>query len=185
MFVREHAASSWTPGLALMYSELGQTDKAQAIFEQLAANEFMDIPLDAVWPASITFLAEVCASLGDRRRAEILYRLLSPYKGYAVVASEWACLGAGSRFLGQLAATMGQWQVAEEHFEEALEMNVRMGARPWLAHSQHQYARMLLARSAAGDIEGARRLLDEAETISRQLGMRSLAGAIATARRGI
>jgi tetratricopeptide (TPR) repeat protein len=145
----------------------------------------MDIPLDAVWPASITFLAEVCASLGDRRRAEVLYRLLSPYKGYAVVASEWACVGAASRFLGQLSATMGQWQEAEEHFEEALEMNTRMGARPWLAHTQYQYASMLLARSVAGDIERARKLLDEAETISRQLGMRSLETRIAAARRGI
>jgi hypothetical protein len=44
---------------------------------------------------------------------------------------------------------------------------------------------MLLARSAAGDIERARKLLEEAETISRQLGMRSLESRIATARRGI
>jgi uncharacterized protein HemY len=108
---------------------------------------------------------------------------LSPYKGYAVVASEWACVGAASRFLGQLAATMGHWQVAEEHFEEALEMNSRMDARPWLAHTQYQYAHMLLARSAAGDIERARRLLDEAETSSRQLGMRSLESRIAAAQR--
>jgi tetratricopeptide (TPR) repeat protein len=80
---------------------------------------------------------------------------------------------------------MGQWQEAEEHFEEALEMNTRMGARPWLAHTQYQYASMLLARSVAGDIERARKLLDEAETISRQLGMRSLETRIAAARRGI
>jgi tetratricopeptide (TPR) repeat protein len=183
MFVREHSASSWKPGLALMYTELGQTDMAQAIFEQLAANEFIDIPLDGVWAASITFLAEVCASLGDRQRAEVLYRLLSPYAGYAVVASEWACFGAASRFLGQLAATMRKWHEAEEYFEEALEMNSRMGARPWLAHTQYQYAHMLLARSAAGDIERARILLEEAETISRQLGMGSLESRIADARR--
>jgi tetratricopeptide (TPR) repeat protein len=183
MFVQEHSSPSWKPGLALMYTELGLPDKARAIFNDLAANEFADIPQDGVWAASITFLAEVCASLGDSRRAEVLYRLLSPYAGYAVVASEWACFGAGSRFLGQLAATMGQWQAAEKHFEEALEMNTRMGARPWLAHSQYQYASMLLARSAAGDIERARRLLDEADTISRQLGMRSLETRIAAAQR--
>jgi tetratricopeptide (TPR) repeat protein len=128
-------------------------------------------------------LVEVCATLGDRDRAEVLYRLLSPYKGYAVVAGEWASFGAGSRFLGQLAATMGRWQEAESHFDQALAMNAKMGAKPWLAHTQFQYARMLLERCTAGDIERARKLLDESETIARQLGMRSLETQIATAMR--
>jgi tetratricopeptide (TPR) repeat protein len=126
---------------------------------------------------------EVCAALGDGDRAEVLYRLLSPYATYAVVASEWASFGAGSRFLGQLAATMGRWQEAESHFEQALAMNARMGAKPWLAHTHFQYAHMLLERSIAGDIERARTLLDESETIARQLGMRLLETQIATARR--
>jgi hypothetical protein len=42
---------------------------------------------------------------------------------------------------------------------------------------------MLLERCTAGDIERARKLLDESETIARQLGMRSLETRIATARR--
>ena len=67
MFVQEHSSSSWKPGLALMYTELGLTDKARHSLNELAANEFMDIPQDGVWAASITFLVEVCASLGDSR----------------------------------------------------------------------------------------------------------------------
>jgi tetratricopeptide (TPR) repeat protein len=177
MFVKEHSGSSFKPGLALMYAELGLMDKARTVFEELAVNEFMDIQQDALWAASITFLMEVCATLGDRDRAEVLYRLLSPYATYAVVAGEWASFGAGSRFLGQLAATMGRWHQAESHFDQALAMNARMGAKPWLAHTQYQYAHMLLKRSAgaaAGDIQRARTLLDEAAKIARQLGMRSL-----------
>ena len=164
-----------------MYTELGLTDKAQALFNELADNEFMDIPQDDMWAAAITFLVEVCASLGDSDRAEVLYRVLSPYAGYAVVASEWASFGAASRFLGQLAATRREWQEAESHFQQALTMNARMGAKPWLAHTQFQYAHMLLERSIAGDIERAKTLLDESETISRQLGMRSLETRIAAA----
>jgi tetratricopeptide (TPR) repeat protein len=174
MFVQEHSGSSFKPGLALMYAELGLIDKARPVFEELAANEFGAIQQDALWAASITFLVEVCAALGDRDRAEVLYRLLSPDAGYAVVASAWASLGAASRFLGQLAATMGRWQEAESHFDQALAMNARMGAKPWLAHTQFQYATMLLARSAPGDVERAKILLEEASTIARQLGMRSL-----------
>ncbi len=63
---------------------------------------------------------------------------------------------------------------ADSHFDQALAMNARMGAKPWLAHTQFQYARMLLARSVPGDVERARILLDDARTIARQLGMRSL-----------
>ena len=168
-----------------MYAELGLMDKARTVFEELAVNEFMGIQQDALWAASITFLVEVCATLGDRDRAEVLYRLLSPSATYAVVAGEWASFGAGSRFLGQLAATMGRWQEAESHFDQALAMNARMGAKPWLAHTQFQYAHMLLERSkgGAGDIERARIFLDESQTIARQLGMRSLETRIATARR--
>ena len=64
-------------------------------------------------------------------------------------------------------------------------MNATMGAKPWLDHTQFQYAHMLLERSrgGAGDIERATKLLDESETIARQLGMRSLETRIATARR--
>ena len=109
---------------------------------------------------------------------DVLYRLLSPYAGFAVVA-EVSCFGAAFRYLGQLAATMRRWPEAEAHFDQALTMNAAMGAKPWLARTQYHYAQMLLARSAAGDIKRARILLDEAATISRQLGMRSLETRIA------
>jgi hypothetical protein len=50
-----------------------------------------------------------------------------------------------------------------------------MGARPWLAHAQEDYARMLLARTARGDAERARTLLDHATATFRELGMESYA----------
>jgi DNA-binding NarL/FixJ family response regulator len=53
-------------------------------------------------------------------------------------------------------------------------MNARMGAQPWLAHTQHDYATMLLARHQPGDPEKAAVLLHEALTTARELGMRAL-----------
>ena len=38
-------------------------------------------------------------------------------------------------------------------------MNARMGARPWLAQTQREYGRMLLARGASGDRKKAEELL--------------------------
>jgi hypothetical protein len=53
-------------------------------------------------------------------------------------------------------------------------MNARMRARPWLAHTQHEYAEMLLARDQEEDRSKAMSLLDEALAIARELGMKSL-----------
>ena len=57
-----------------------------------------------------------------------------------------ACYGATDRYLGMNAAVLGDWERAEEHFEAALALNTRLGARTWLAHTSYEYGRMLLAR---------------------------------------
>jgi DNA-binding NarL/FixJ family response regulator len=69
---------------------------------------------------------------------------------------------------------MERWEAAAQHFEDALAMNARMGARPWLAHTQHQYARMLLARNQPGDHAKAMTLLEAALATAHELGMRAL-----------
>jgi uncharacterized protein HemY len=76
--------------------------------------------------------------------------------------------------LGLLATTMSLWTEAEGHFEAALEMNAKLGARPWLAHTQHQYATMLLNRDQVGDRDRATSLLDEALGTASELGMAAL-----------
>jgi len=81
--------------------------------------------------------------------------------------------GAVSRYLGILASALGRFDDAVCHFEHALALNARMGARPWLAHTRHDYARMLLARGEAADRERAQDLLDQALVTYRALGMGS------------
>lgn len=175
-FVERHpAASTWRPGLALIYSELGLEREARAEFEPLAADDFADIPRDARWVMCLAYLAAVCAFLGDARRAATLYRVLTPHAGYNLLVGPTAvCFGAAARYLGLLAATMRRWEEAQRHFEAALAMNARMGAKPWLAHTQQAYAAVLLARGQTGDHERATALLDEALALSRELGMRAL-----------
>jgi tetratricopeptide (TPR) repeat protein len=159
----------------LLYSELDLRPDARAQFEILAADGFGGLPRDALWSTSIAYLAEVCAYLGDADRAGTLYRLLLPYAGRNIVTGPFAvCHGAAARYLGLLAGTMGRWTEAEGHFEAALEMNAKLGARPWLAHTQHQYATMLLNRDQVGDRDRATSLLDEALGTASELGMAAL-----------
>lgn len=166
----------WRPGLAVIYSELSLTRETRTEFEHLAADNFTTIPQDALWGACMVYLAEVCTFLGDARRAVTLYQCLTPYDGYNIVVGPTAVsYGAAARYLGMLAATMSHWEDAQRHFDDALAMNARMGARPWLAHTQYQYAVMLLARSQPGDREKAMSLLDEALSMAHELGMYALA----------
>jgi DNA-binding CsgD family transcriptional regulator len=84
------------------------------------------------------------------------------------------CLGAAARYLGLLATTIGRWEDAWQHFEDALAMNARMRAWPWLAHTQHEYATMLLARGQPDAHAPAEALLHQALLTARELGMRAL-----------
>jgi tetratricopeptide (TPR) repeat protein len=176
VFVQEHsAAAAWRPGLAVIYSELGRTADARAEFENLAKHDFADLPRDAVWIGTMTYLVDVCTFLGDKARADKLHQILLPLAGRNVVVGNGAaCYGALSRYLGALATTLERWDDAVRHFEDALAMNARIEARPWLAHTQEQYATMLLARRQSGDRDQAAALLDAALATARELGMRAL-----------
>jgi hypothetical protein len=135
---------------------------------------------------TMAYLVDVCTFLGDRARADTLYRILLPFAGRNVVVSNGvACYGALARYLGALAATLERWDDAARHFEDALAMNTRMDARPWLAHTQNQYAAMLLARALPGDRDKAAALLDSALATARELGMHALEERITAATTGM
>ena len=176
-FVREFPqGSSWRAALALLHAEVGDEEAARWQFEQLAAEEFHTIPCGVLWPVTIAMTTDVCAFLGDVRRAAMLYELLLPYEERCIVVGlGFACLGSAAHFLGRLAVTMGRIEVACRHFEDALQANERIGAKPYLAHTRYHYARALLARSFPGDRETADALLTKALTTARELGMAPLA----------
>jgi DNA-binding CsgD family transcriptional regulator len=124
----------------------------------------------------VTLLALTSAALGDAAVAAGLYEELLPLDGRNIVLSEGVvCIGAASYYLGILAGAAGRFDDAERHFRQAIAMNGRTGARPWLALAQHDYGKMLLSRRAAGDRRVATALLEECVSGARQLGMGELA----------
>ncbi len=170
------AIPAWRSALALMLVELGRPDEARAEFDEVAGGGFSAFPRDANWLIAVTLMAEVCGALGDAGRAPDLYRLLEPYAGRNVIVGRNAtCNGSASRLLGILAAAMGTWELAEQHFDEAQRMHASMGARPLHARTQITYAEMLLARRAAGDAERAAEMLADAILVCDALGMVVLA----------
>lgn len=170
------AIPAWRCTRVLMQVELGRVDEAREAFEAIAEPGFDALPRDANWLIAVTLLAEVCGALGDASRARELYEVLEPYAGRNVVVGRAAsCNGSASRLLGILASVVGEWELAERHFAQALEMHERMAARPWTARTELAWGEMLLARGGEGDVQRGRERLAEAIVVADALGMVAVA----------
>jgi class 3 adenylate cyclase len=166
---------AWRAGLAWLYTEIDRPEEARRELEHLARKAFEDFPPDVNWMIGLVMIAEACSSLGDEVRAKDLYELLLPYADRCVtIGYGVGYYGSVSRSLGLLATTMGRLEEAARHFENALERNARIGARCWLAHTQHEYARMLLRRDQSGDREEASELVNRALATAQETGMKTL-----------
>jgi DNA-binding NarL/FixJ family response regulator len=169
------AIPAWRARLAWMYAELGRERDARRELDHLATGGVAVLPREMHWLAGIAFLVEACARLGDATHAATLYEQLQPYAGYNVRSGGYpvslACFGSASRLLGMLAALLGRRQASMRHFEDAIVMNTRMEAWPWVAHAQHAYAAMLLSHHAHSDLPRARALLEQAIAHYDRLGL--------------
>jgi tetratricopeptide (TPR) repeat protein len=128
-------------------------------------------PIPAYRTARATALPDAYAVLGDRESALRLYPRVLPWAERSAGFILYISAGCYSRQLGVLATTLEQYDDAERHFDDAIAMNTRMGARPWVARTQLDYARMLLRRDSAGDRTRARELLETARAAARDMGM--------------
>ena len=165
----------WRSTLTFVYAELGRMEEARQEFERIAEHDFADLAEDRRW-MPIMALGQVCAALGDHRRAAILYGLLEPYAGRVIVAAAGAgmCLGGLSRSLGLLAGIVGRRDESERHFADALALHVRMRARTWVALTLYDHAFILLRRGDPSDRRRAEKLAAQALATARELGMSGL-----------
>ena len=161
--------------LVHLYAHLQRAADAEAIVRELTARDLSNWHVDEEWLVSVCLLAETCALLDDTEVAGPLYELLLPYGSQNAVALPEVALDSVSRPLGILASLQDRFDEATEHFQQALPMNDRMGARPFVARTHEDHARMLLRRNARGDRTRAEELLARARAIYRELGMREAA----------
>ena len=147
---------------------------------------------ESLWLASLTYLTDACAALGDEAMAALVYPELEPLAGENVMIGHLvACYGAADRYLGMLAATLGEWERAEEHFERAhgaqpahgrgdLARPHALRARPRAARARRRRRRRRAARRGGG----ARRAHRHAGAARPHPGARSPAPAAGRSRTG-
>jgi tetratricopeptide (TPR) repeat protein len=135
--------------LAQLLTKLGCEPEARRILDDFAADDFAALPFDQEWFFGMSLLADTAVVLGDADRAGDLYRLMLPWAANNASDHPEGFRGSIARDLARLAALMQRFDEAEAHFEDALVLNTKSRALPWLAHTQAGYARLLRAR--AGD----------------------------------
>jgi DNA-binding CsgD family transcriptional regulator/tetratricopeptide (TPR) repeat protein len=169
----ERRAGPWRPGLVAVLAELGMDTEARRELMRVAG-EGLDGYRESLWLTSLTYLTDASTTLGDEATATLVYPELEPLAGRNVMIGHLvSCYGAADRYLGMLAATLGEPDLATAHFERALELNRRMGAVTWLAHTAYEYGRFLLTRGR-GDRSHAGALLGEAASLAGRIGMPTL-----------
>ena len=160
----DRGGSAWRPGLAALLAELGMHDDARRELARVR-EDGLDGFRAGLWVASLTYLADAATAVGDRDAAELLYPELEPLAGTNVMIGHGvACYGAGDRYLGMLAATLGELTEAERHFEARARAEPADGgsdvARPHLLRVRACAAPRRRARARrrdAGRGRGARR----------------------------
>jgi predicted ATPase/DNA-binding CsgD family transcriptional regulator len=164
----DRGGGAWRPGLAAMLAELAMEEQARRELDRVRA-EGLEPLREGLWLASLTYLADAASAIAHEEIAALVYPMLAPLTGTSVMIGHGvACYGAADRYLGMLAATLGDIDGAAHHFEAALQLNRQMGARTWLAHTAYEYGRMLLGQA---DRDLGERLLTEAVQLAEAVGM--------------
>jgi DNA-binding CsgD family transcriptional regulator/tetratricopeptide (TPR) repeat protein len=163
----------------LLHTLLGDRDLARATFE-----EFRYMPetveVGPRWAALLIFIGIGAVLLDDPDTADRVYQQVSGLAptymgdGSGVVF----CAGSLQRNIGDLALATGRVAEAIRRYTDAIEMNARVGARPFLALSRLGLAKAMVARDNPGDLGAARPLATEAAAEFRRL---DLPGPLATA----
>jgi len=97
--------------------------------------------------------------------------LLLPYAERHTVTYTLQPFGPVALRLGMIAAMLGRWEEAEQHFVTARRRCELLGARGILARVFYEHARMLAAR---GDAEASAEHLEEAARLANELGLSGL-----------
>jgi class 3 adenylate cyclase/tetratricopeptide (TPR) repeat protein len=162
------AVSVFTAMAALAELEAGQPRHAAERLRRRTGDDFASLPCDPVQLGSLLIWAEVASRLEDRRAASLLLHRIAPLREQVALDS-LGVLGVASRCAGLLAATLGRWDEADDHFAFALEQHERLGASSLAARTQLEWG---LALAGRGDRESAPRageLLTAAVAVAGEL----------------
>lgn len=150
----------------------GKTEEARAVYETLR-----HLPTtgnrDLETLRALIHMIILIIAFGDRETAQATYSLLSVQIGDTGATGTGSVFVGGSlhRQLGQLASLLGRTEQALGHFTQAMTINTRIGARPFVTLTQLDWAVTLRTRGGHGDFGLALAMARHAATEARRLDM--------------
>jgi tetratricopeptide (TPR) repeat protein len=163
-------AAAWQAfGSAILNARLERASEARVYIDSLP--ESFRPPSNNVF--ALSFIGEAVAMAGPRDIAAALYERIQPLR------DRWLMLGMSyigwegpwARVLALLADSLDRWDEARAYFEDAIARCRRIDARPYLARTEYEYGRALLAR---GEHARARELITSARQAAEELGMNGI-----------
>ena len=134
----------------------GSLRESRKLYDALCA--LLPFPAEhPAWPAVLIQMVDLIRLFGDAETARIVYRQLLPFRPYpgALGTCTVYFLGTISRPLGELAEVLGDRDTAIGLLREALPRNQVIGARPDLALTSLDLARLLRDGDRAERAEAA------------------------------
>jgi tetratricopeptide (TPR) repeat protein len=136
--------------LASLYAQCKMSETSARCFDELARDDFKALPEDLNWLSEMVQLATAAVTLEDPRRAALVYARLVPYAHmFDFFGGEGSPAGPIAFWLGALATTMGELDMAETWFDAADALNQRLGAVLFVQYTALGRARLLFLRGPA------------------------------------
>jgi hypothetical protein len=163
--------------LATGIRTLGRQPDPAAINENYLRNiiRFADM-------GALSSVGDYLAAVKNVPLANLAYESIVRYQTrcghWGMLGLRW--MGPVARGLGHLAVASGRAHMASDHFEAAMQVAQRMGAKPWQARIAIEWVEVLQQLSFSNP--RAAQLLDEAGTIAAELGLHELGERVARCR---
>jgi hypothetical protein len=152
-------------------AEAGMNERSRSALDAISRDSVEELEQNFMWWGAIVGMADAASLVGHTEWAEILYDVLIPFADRNATLGSSCFLGSARHHLGTLAATLGRWDEAGDHFEVALAKHQEMGARPFVALTQQSYANMLFERGDRAYEGRAHGMQAEALVTARELGL--------------
>jgi hypothetical protein len=175
LVARSYLSVGHAAALVQIEAAHGAAEQARGRLDELVSTGLNTLRPDMLFVWTLAELARGCVVLRATCHAPRLYQALAPYAGRAVVAAGAVlCAGSADYYLAGLAVLNGDAAVADRHYRAAAGCHRRLGARPMLAHTLHEHARLLRQPAGFADPSAAAAALAEAQAIATDCGMTKL-----------
>jgi DNA-binding SARP family transcriptional activator len=166
---------------ATALSETGHEERAIELAWESLGSDGNQLPRDVFWLAAVALFGGVAARGKDQRLQDLVTALLAPYADHIVVFGVGgAVLGSAHYWLGLLASSVGDSNMAIDHLSRAETAADQIESPYWESQAQIDASRILAARARGDDLDQSTHLAATAARTAERLNFGRILRGIST-----